>query len=273
MKPQLLLLSNLSNELPGEDLFLQKYLSDDFEVTIRHPMECEDTEDAADLILIRNIWLTSEYETEWEEIQSRFAKKKLRTYNPLTGKGDTTGKDYLLSLFQAQYPVIPTVNNIQDLNLLPQADFFISKPKKGGSGVGVKKVSRKELLAEDLQGHVIQPYIDFQYEISFYFIDGQLQYALSAPDKQERWDLVEYKPSDSEIAFAQRFVEWNALPYGIQRIDACSLRNRELLLMEIEDLCPYLSLLDIKQDLRDKFLNNLKTSLQTVVGEMIEGDS
>lgn len=221
-------------------------------------------ENAADLILIRNIWLTHEYEHAWKKIRQRLLEKKLLTYNPLTGRGDTKGKDYLTELFQEGFPVIQTTDLSGDISQLP-GDLLVIKPKSGGSSVGVEKVTRQELKKRELANYIIQPFIDFTYELSFYFIDNTLQHTLYAPNKKDRWDLKEFKPSLKDVAFAEQFIQWNHLPYGIQRIDACRLPSGELLLMEIEDLCPYLSLLDINRHLRDMFLEKLSSSLETVL--------
>jgi len=262
MKSKILLLSNLQNESLQEDLFLKEYLSNEFEITIYHPLECATIENNTDIILIRNIWLTSEYEDEWEKIKQRLIRKKLLTYNPLSGSGDSQGKDYLVKLFQQNYPVIPSTNNLKDMTNLPQSNWYIFKPNNGGSGVGVRKVNQAELENSYQATDIIQPYIDFSYELSFYYIDNILQHTLYAPDKNNRWDLKEFQSSVEDKKFAQQFIDWNTLPYGIQRIDACRLPNGQLLLMEIEDLCPYLSLLEIPTGLRENFLQNLLTSLK-----------
>lgn len=60
----------------------------------------------------------------------------------------------------------------------------------------------------------------------------------------------------------QSFIEWNNLDHGIQRVDACRDENDQLLLVELEDLNPYLSLLDISPTLRDKFVTTLKSSIK-----------
>ena len=75
-------------------------------------------------------------------------------------------------------------------------------------------------------------------------------YALYAPDKSKRWILKEYNCTDEDIAFAGRFIEWNTVTYGIQRVDACRTKDGELLLVELEDLNPYLSILDVNEKIR-----------------------
>lgn len=92
---------------------------------------------------------------------------------------------------------------------------------------------------------LIQPEIDFEYEVSFYFVDDILEYALYAPDKKQRWKLEKYDFSNDDIAFARKFIEWNKIKHGMQRVDACRSKDGQLLLVELEDLNPYLSVLEL----------------------------
>ena len=96
----------------------------------------------------------------------------------------------------------------------------------------------------------------------FYFVDHEFQYALYAPDKEKRWELKEYVPTEQDLTFAKRFIEWNNLDWGIQRVDACRNEQGELLLVELEDLNPYLSLLELSAETRQNFVETMKKSLQ-----------
>ena len=42
---------------------------------------------------------------------------------------------------------------------------------------------------------LIQPAIDFKYEVSFYFLNNDYQYALYAPNPDKRWELKDYNPT------------------------------------------------------------------------------
>lgn len=103
-------------------------------------------------------------------------------------------------------------------------------------------LSRDELLKEKPVGKLIQPWIDFQYEVSFYYLNNEFQYALYAPDKAKRWELTEYIATPADLEFARKFQIWNNMERGISRVDACRLRDGSLLLVELEDLNPYLSI-------------------------------
>ncbi|MGQ4420154.1 hypothetical protein ACN6LA_008002, partial [Streptomyces sp. SAS_269] len=55
------------------------------------------------------------------------------------------------------------------------------------------------------------------------------------------------------------------LGQGIQRVDACRAPDGELLLVELEDLNPYLSLDALPEEARDAFVGALTSSLNRFV--------
>ena len=109
---------------------------------------------------------------------------------------------------------------------------------------------------------LIQPAIDFEYEVSFYFINDNLEYALYAPDNDRRWDLKTYEFSQKDKEFAEKFIKWNDIENGIQRVDACRTKDGRLLLVELEDLNPYLSILDLDEKTRNDFMKHLIIALK-----------
>lgn len=76
-----------------------------------------------------------------------------------------------------------------------------------------------------------------------------------------------YEPDAADLAFAQRFVDWNDIDHGIQRVDACRTKDGALLLVELEDLNPYLSLDRISPEARDHFVDAMTTSLTQLGGK------
>lgn len=74
--------------------------------------------------------------------------------------------------------------------------------------------------------------------------------------------MKEYTATEEDVAFAKRFIDWNNLDWGIQRVDACRNEQGELLLVELEDLNPYLSLLELSEQTRQDFIEAMKKSLQ-----------
>lgn len=264
MKKRILFLTNLKNGDPEEDLFLSDYLKDYFDVTICHPLQSKEHLKKADLILSRNIWPVEDYLEDFNKTKILWDKSKIKVSPSLNGKGDQKGKEYLAELYNEGFPVIPTIKDKEQLSQLGDIDSYFVKPIYGGSSKGCKVMSKREVLTTNLNGFIIQPKLDIKEEVSFYFIDNKLQYSLYTPNKEERWNLKPFTPTKEEIALAIKFVKYNNLKQGIQRIDFCRLHTGELLLMEIEDLCPYLSLLDIDASLREKFLQNLVSSLQKI---------
>lgn len=87
------------------------------------------------------------------------------------------GKQYLLDLTLDDYPVIPTIDNLENLNLLPDCERYVVKPKNGADFIGLEFLTKNELFEKDLMNMIIQPAIDFEYEVSFYFINNRLEYA------------------------------------------------------------------------------------------------
>ena len=77
--------------------------------------------------------------------------------------------------------------------------------------------------------------------------------------------MEEYTPVKEDFDFCNTILDWNNLSHGIQRVDACRDENGNLLLVEMEDFNPYLSLLDISPNLREKFMLSLKESLNNTL--------
>jgi len=251
-----------------EDLFLTSHLRQYFRIILCHPEDTEPFEGAVDLIVFRNAGPVAPYQDQYEAFRDRIRKLQLRTYNSLDGRADMNGKAYLLELTAADYPVIPTVDHIDQLHRLPDSTEYIIKPFNGADSHGVQRVPADRLhqaLAACSQRMLIQPYIPFEYEVSFYYIDHEFQYALHAPDPQQRWKLELYDPQPADFAFAEQFIRWNHIRCGIQRVDACRTASGELLLVELEDLNPYLSLLDIPVNYSRRFISRMVQSLEQAI--------
>lgn len=264
---RILFVTDLAYEAKGrrycdEDIFLTSRLRDDFDVALCHPLDAAALMDAFDAVVVRNSGPVLHYQKEYNAFQERATAGGVRVYNPLSGRGDMAGKQYLLDLTAARFPVIPTVDRHEDLNLLPEAEQYAVKPKAGADSIGLAFMSRDRLDSLAYGDILVQPRIDFRYEVSFYYVDDAFQYALYAPDPAQRWNLERYQPVDADLAFARRFIEWNTLDHGIQRVDACRTRDGELLLVELEDLNPYLSLGSASEQTRDSFVASMTDSLR-----------
>ncbi|MFA7286727.1 MAG: hypothetical protein WC052_03660 [Patescibacteria group bacterium] len=265
-KPSLLLLTNLYNESLEEDIYLSQKLRKYFNVSLAHPLDSEKLEKKVDAVIVRNIWPTFEYKAQKTNIIRRLIK---RGHIPATSaeKGYLAQsryleKDYLLDLFTQGYPVIPSIDRLSELTKLGDVSAYYIKPKNKCDGIGAKKLSRPQLLRQRLKNYIIQPYISFEYEICFYFIDNKFVYAFSTPNRLEGKNYKLYRPSKRDLNFALKFVRWNKMPFGLQRVDAVRVKNSgELLLTELEDFGPYLYLLEMPEHVRSKIIKALVKSI------------
>ena len=250
-----------------EDLIVTDYLRNYFDIALCHPRQSQGFEAAADLIVFRNTGSVILYQEDFNAFKRRVVENRLPIFNEFTGKGDMAGKQYLVDLTAAGYPVIPTVDRPEDLSKLPDWGRWAVKPKNGADSIGLKFLSGEELSKEDFpnRGTLIQPAVDFVYEVSFYFINDAFQYAMYAPDKARRWMLEPYAPTEEDLRFARKFIDWNDIRHGIQRIDACRTKEGALLLMELEDLNPYLSFECLSEEMQRQFLKNFTAALQEVL--------
>ncbi|MES5820413.1 hypothetical protein [Streptomyces sp. RG80] len=264
--PRILYVTDLAYQARGrrycdEDIFLTSRLREDFDLALCGPRNAAALMDAFDAVVVRNSGPVLTYQDAYDDFRERAISTGARVYNPLSGRGDMAGKQYLLDLSAAGYPVIPTVDNVDDLHRLPETDRYVVKPKLGADSMGLEIVTGdrvRDLVAEDV---LVQPCVDFAYEVSFYFVDHDFRYALYAPHPDRRWQLEPYEPTDADLEFARRFVDWNTIDHGIQRVDACRAPDGELLLVELEDLNPYLSLDALGEEGRDAFVVAMKASL------------
>ncbi|WP_394615681.1 hypothetical protein JNUCC0626_39070 [Lentzea sp. JNUCC 0626] len=311
-RPTILYVSNLAYPAKGrrycdEDIYLTSNLRQHFDLAITHPEDATALMHAYDTVVVRNSGPVIDYPTAYATFRATANSTGQRVYNPLTGKADMVGKQYLIDLTNAGYPVIPTIDTLADLDTLadhlptplsnptgPEALTYVVKPKAGADSHGLEFHTRQSLEnrestlgtskpptksstkssaesptesptespADSPGDTLIQPKIDFRYEVSFYFVDQDFQYALHAPDPTKRWDLTLYTPSRTDLEFAQKFIAWNALPHGIQRVDACRTQSGDLLLVELEDLNPYLSLDRTTDDIRTRFVQAMTSSLR-----------
>lgn len=268
-KKTVLLLTDFSYQAKGreyfrEDVELSGFLRKFFKVYISHIDDIEKTVNVADAILIRN---TGPQILHYKQLMALRKRTDLTIFNDLSGKGDINGKYHLRDLFESGFPVIPTFISKEELKKFGAYERYLLKPLDGADSCGVKILTHEELAAEPCQNILIQPLVDFQYEVSFYFIGKQFQYSLYAPDPQKRWELKPYMPSKSDIDFALKFINWNTCQFGIQRVDACRLQNEELQLMELEDYNPFLSLGLLQHNIREQFLEALCISLEELINK------
>ncbi|MFE6974902.1 hypothetical protein [Streptomyces sp. NPDC057682] len=270
-RPSVLFVTDLAYEARGrrycdEDIALTARLREDVDLALCHPRDAAALMDGFDGVVVRNSGPVLHYQEAYDAFRARALERGTRVYNPLTGRGDMAGKQYLVDLSRAGYPVIPTVDRAADLGLLPEAAGYVVKPKLGADSVGLRFTDTPVLEPGTDGTLLVQPRIDFRYEVSFYFVDHDFQYALHAPHPDRRWVLEPYEASPADLDFARAFIEWNTLDHGIQRVDACRTASGELLLVELEDLNPYLSLDRVAPETREAFAARMTVSLRELLG-------
>lgn len=248
----------------AEDVRLVERLSSRFLITTCHPRAASSSVTGMDGVVVRNSGPVTGYREAHEALRDLARATGLPVHNPLTGRGDMAGKGYLAALTRQGAPVIPTVDRPKDLHRLPDAEEYVVKPIDGADSHGLRIVARGAVPA-DLEGMVVQPRVAFVHEVSLVFVDGVFRYALVAPDPARRWELVPFTPSAGDLAFARWFVDWNDMPRGIQRVDACRLADGELLLVELEDLNPYLSLHALDATTREDVVTAIGDSIAAVL--------
>ncbi|MER7487596.1 hypothetical protein ABTY20_17120 [Streptomyces sp. NPDC126497] len=266
-RPRVLYVTDLAYPARGrrygdEDVFLTSRLREHADLALCHPRDAVALMDGFDAVVVRNSGPVLEYQDAYEAFRERAATTGTPVYNPLTGRGDMAGKQYLLDLTAAGRPVIPTVDRPEDLHRLPATERYVVKPRLGADSIGLRVVPADEVRGLVDGDVLVQPHIDFAYEVSFYFVDHDFQYALYAPHTGRRWELEPYEPGPDDLAFARGFIDWNTLDHGVQRVDACRAPDGELLLVELEDLNPYLSLDALDDTGREAFVSALTASLR-----------
>lgn len=249
----------------SEDTHLVERLRDKFDLTPCDPVQAPATMGDYDVVVIRNSGPVARYPRAYRSLRANAVTTGQPVYNQLTGRADMLGKGYLLELTSEGYPVIPTIADPHHLDALPNAERYVVKPLTGADSIGLEVLTREAVLSREPVDVVIQPLIDLVYEVSFYFVDHQFLYALYTPDRSHRWELAPYAPSAADLAFAEQFIAWNDIDHGIQRVDAGRTRDGKLLLIELEDLNPFLSLDRTTSELREKFVTAFSEALVTLL--------
>lgn len=259
----ILMISNIDADEKLEDIWLSRaFQKDGHKVAIVDKNYDERIESLYDVFLLRNTWdtdATMETIKEKSNFRKRVINKNLPRIN-FDGKFDGNSKEYLVQLYKNGYPVIPTIDNISNLQLLGMCDKFLLKLKDSYDGIGQMVVDKQQLEKKFTNLYIIQPYMEFQSEVQFYYIKDKFEYALEfIPSKVPIYpDAIEYNPNENEIKLANEFSKLNGNYYGIQRIDFIKLKDETLLLTEIEDIAPYLDLDCVNEKIKKEFILDYK---------------
>ncbi|RMZ60926.1 hypothetical protein D1632_02835 [Chryseobacterium nematophagum] len=247
-----------------EDLYLTSRLMEDYNLITAHPKQAIAFIEDVDFVVLRNTGPVKNYQESYDDFVKAVQEKNIKTFNSFDGKADMKGKDYMLQLMNQNYPIIPTIDHFSEIEKLGTPQKYLVKLKDGADSIGIEIMSKEEILQQEISDKLIQPFLDFEYEVSFYYINDEFQYALYAPDKNKRWALEVYHANNEDLVFAKSFIDWNNMTRGITRVDACRLKDGSLLLVELEDLNPYLSLDLLDEMMIEKFVKNLKIALKKI---------
>ena len=281
---RLVLVTNFEYEAKGRDYAKEDlYLSAEFrkrgcQVVTIHPNDLEEGDfSGSNHVLWRNTGPVTTHKASldrWRFFQAN-GRDNGKLVNNLQLNGDLRGKQHLIELTAlGGFPVIKTVpvrSFLSDRRSDSPDEDVLIKPIDGADSIGqqVLRASQLAVLAIEpgsglLDGFVAQPVISFDYEVSFYFVEDCFAYALRTGGPSGRWELVPYvqadntKTWDEDLAFARRFVEWNGTSRGVVRVDGVrESSSGSLLLMEIEDYNPYLSLDLLPAAARSEFVDLL----------------
>ncbi len=267
-KYKILILSNAENEEHIEDKYLAESLKKDGNIVDISWIDYDEKLDEKyDVIIRRNTWVdklekTIKYSKLDNLLKERLQKKHIKTVN-LVGY-DGKGKKYLIDFIKKGYPVIPTFYNVDDALTKTDCDEYILKMEDSyGSGLGQMVVEREKIKEIFKHGYLIQPKLKFKSEIQNYFVGNKLMYVFEyIPSKYPNYpDPISIKLNNKQKDIVCSIAKETGLKVGFQRIDFLKLENDDLLLLEIEDNSPHMSLEELNENYRNIVLEEYKNNL------------
>ena len=270
----ILILSNPNDIYAKEDEMLaESFEKDGNKVLMQWVDYDEKLDDEYDVVLRRNTWVQEEENIplfdKYNEILKKRVKnkpiKKVNFYYP-----DSEGKCYLIDYYKKGLPVIPSTDNLEDAKKFDGYDEFVLKPLNSfGSAIGQKIVKKDELEKEFEEGILIQPKMDFKSEVQCYFVKDELMYTFEfVPSKYPNYpDPLVIELTDKERELVYKFVKEVNVEAGFLRIDFLRLQNDELVLLEIEATAPFMDLVMVEEDLRNRVIDKYKQNIYEYVKE------
>ena len=110
-----------------EDLFITSKLKEHFNILIGNPQQAIALLSKADLVVFRNTGAVIGYQEYFNRFVAIVKNENINIFNSFDGKADIKGKQYLLDLMDTEYPVIPTVEHISDIDALGNPEKYIVK--------------------------------------------------------------------------------------------------------------------------------------------------
>ncbi len=261
---KILMITDLNNECIQEDLWIaESFMKDNHIVKLVNKHYDKSLDDEYDIFIKRYSWSDdmSDFSIGAEEsdYETRILTKDLPRIN-FDGKFDNQGKHYLADLYKLGYQVVPTIKDINDITKLRQYQKFLVKPVNGYAGYGIIEANRDNVEMFWNKNFVIQPKLDFDSEVQFYFVGNKLEFSqIFTPKKLLSHDnAIFYNPNGDEIKLAETFATLNGPNFnGVQRIDFLKIGN-QLLLSELEDDSPYMAIEALSLSQREQFIDDFK---------------
>jgi hypothetical protein len=238
-------------------------MSDGHDVLLVNKYYDKKYEDEYDIFIKRYSWIEDINDfsvgAEESDYETRILRKNLPRIN-FDGKFDNQGKHYLANLYNRGFEVVPTINDIDNLSMLEGYDRFLVKPVNGYASYGIMEADRSTIRDLWNEDYVIQPKIEFDSEVQFYFVGNKFEFAqIFVPKKLlSHENAVFYNPTKEEIELASKFARLNGDNFnGVQRIDFLKVKDR-LLLSELEDDSPYMAIEALNEQGRKQFIDDFK---------------
>lgn len=267
-KYNILILSNLASVYAKEDeLIAESFRNDGHAVAIKWIDYDEELDNKFDIVLMRDIWVENEqdipkYKKYNNLLKMRLKNKTIKKVNFY--EVDSEGKLYLIDFYKKGLPVIPTINNLEELEEFNIYDTFVLKEVKScNSAFGQKIIDKSNLKKEFKDGLLIQPKIKFKSEVQCYFVGNELMYTLEfIPSKYPNYPppiLIQLTEKERKLVY--QFVSETNVTVGFQRLDFLRLENNELMLLEVEATTPFMALMMLEKNLRNKVIDKYKQSI------------
>lgn len=261
MNYKILILSNFENEEIEEDLLLKKRFEQDGNIVdIMWIDYDEKLDNNYDLIIRRNTWVGKHADTNYLKNRNNELINRLKDSNKtinLVGL-DGNGKTYLKNLYYCKEKnVIPTTDILEDA-LKWNCDNYVLKQKDSfGSGIGQVFVTKEELTDKFSDKYLIQPKLKFKSEVQTYFINSKLMYIYEyTPSKYPNYPEPKLiNLTKEEEILSKKFSDISDVKVGMKRVDFLRLEDNSLILLEIEDNSPHMSIEILDEQMRDSVLD------------------
>lgn len=276
---KILIITNLLNECSIEDIWIaNSFKEDGHTVTLVNKYYDKALEYEYDIFIKRYSWIEDADSftvgAEESDYETRILSKNLPRIN-FDGKFDNQGKYYLANLYQLGYSVVPTITDIAHLDKLGYSEKYLIKPINGYACYGIIETDKNNISSQWNHNYVIQPKIDFNSEVQFYFVGNKFQFAQEFVPKKllSHNNAKFYTPTCDEIQLAETFANLNGTDFnGVQRIDFLKT-EQGLLLSELEDDSPYMAIEALPISGRTAFINDFKEMTYNYYNNFIKNNN